>query len=245
MCIRARGGGGAESDLPRAGSPVGRRPIMSNMNPSTRSLNPIDRAVIGLDRLLKSAVGPHIATRAYPADGHPETVTDPGLKRRIAGLMRVNHAGEICAQALYHGQAATAKRSAVGEQMTEAAQQEVDHLAWCARRLEELGDRPSLLDPLWYAGSFALGALAGISGDRRSLGFVAETERQVVEHLQGHLKQLPQEDRRTRAILEQMIDDEARHGGTALSQGGELPPGPIKSAMRFTAKIMTTTAQRI
>lgn len=215
------------------------------MSSSTRSLNPVDRALIGIDRLLKSAVGPHVAARPYPAQNLPDTVTEPALKRKVAGLMRVNHAGEICAQALYHGQAATAKHSDARDVMTQAAQEEVDHLAWCARRLEELGDRPSLLDPLWYLGSFALGALAGINGDRRSLGFVAETERQVVAHLQGHLRQLPQEDTRTRAILEQMIEDEARHGGAALNQGGELPPAPIKLAMQLTAKIMTTTAQRI
>ncbi len=215
------------------------------MNSSARHLSPLDQALIGFDRLLKSAVGPHVASRPYPAENLPDTVTEPALKRQVAGLMRVNHAGEICAQALYHGQATTAKLSGVRDAMTQAAQEEVDHLAWCAQRLEELGDRPSLLDPLWYLGSFALGALAGISGDRRSLGFVAETERQVVAHLQEHLHQLPQEDTRTRKILEQMIDDEARHGSAALNQGGELPPSLIKLAMQLTAKIMTTTAQRI
>lgn len=217
-------------------------PPMSN---STRQFSPADTALLKLDRLLKSAVGPHVAGRSYPAEQLPETVTDLAQRRQIAGLMRVNHAGEICAQALYHGQAATARVSDVQNAMTEAAQEEVDHLAWCAQRLKELNDRPSLLDPFWYAGSFAIGALAGISGDRRSLGFVAETERQVVEHLQSHLQQLPQIDVRTRAILEQMITDEARHGGAALAQGGELPPAPIKLLMKLMAKLMTTTSRLI
>lgn len=215
------------------------------MNPRTRQLNPVDTVLIALDRLVKSAVGPHVASRPYPAAALPETITDPAQRRKTAGLMRVNHAGEICAQALYHAQAATAKFSGVRTAMDHAAIEEVDHLAWCARRLEELGDRPSLLDPLWYVGSFVIGTLAGISGDRRSLGFVAETERQVVEHLQSHVNKLQQKDARTQAILEQMIADEARHGSTALDQGGELPPAPVRLAMKLTAKIMTATAQHI
>lgn len=215
------------------------------MPSSPRHFSPFDTALFRLDKLLKSAVGPHAASRPYPAADQPETVTDPAQRKKIAGLMRVNHAGEICAQALYHGQAATARLSGVRATLSQAADEEVDHLAWCAQRLDELGDRPSLLDPLWYFSSFAIGALAGLSGDRRSLGFVAETERQVVEHLQSHVTQIQQNDARTRAILEQMIADEARHGGAALEQGGELPPAPIKLAMKLTAKLMTTTAQRI
>jgi 3-demethoxyubiquinol 3-hydroxylase len=210
-----------------------------------RRFRPLDTALIRLDRLLKSAVGPHMAERPYPAANLPETVTDPAQRKKIAGLMRVNHAGEICAQALYHGQAATARHSDVGATLTKAATEEADHLAWCAQRLDELGDRPSLLDPLWYLSSFAIGALAGLGGDRRSLGFVAETERQVVEHLQSHITQVQQGDARTRAILEQMIADEARHGGAALDQGGELPPALVKLAMKLTAKVMTATAQHI
>lgn len=215
------------------------------MNSAARRYTAIDQALLKCDRLLKSALGPHVATRPSPAAQVAETVTDPAAKRQIAGLMRVNHAGEISAQALYHGQAATARLGEVRDALTEAAQEEVDHLAWCAERLRQLGARPSLLDPLWYVGSFAIGALAGLGGDRRSLGFVAETERQVVDHLQAHLAHLPQYDARTRAILEQMITDEARHGGVAMAQGGELPPTLIKRAMRLTAKIMTLTAQRI
>ncbi|MGE0115325.1 MAG: 2-polyprenyl-3-methyl-6-methoxy-1,4-benzoquinone monooxygenase [Steroidobacteraceae bacterium] len=215
------------------------------MNTSSRHLGPLDTLLTKLDRLLKYAAGPHVAGRSYPAADLPETVTDPAQRRQIAGLMRVNHAGEICAQALYHAQAATAKRLDVRDTMNQSAREEVDHLSWCAQRLEELGDRPSLLDPLWYLGAYAIGTLAGISGDHRSLGFVAETERQVVAHLQSHVNKLQQKDARTQAILEQMIADEARHGGAALEQGGELPPAPLRLAMKLTAKIMTATAQHI
>ncbi len=208
-----------------------------------RTLTPVDSTIVALDRLLKSAVGPHVAARPYPAEHIPETVRDPATKRKIAGLMRVNHAGEICAQALYHGQAATARLTGVRDSMTHAAQEEVDHLAWCARRLQELDARPSLLDPIWYAGSFAIGSIAGVSGDQHSLGFVAETEKQVVAHLQTHLAQLPQDDARSRAVLEQMVKDESQHGEAALNQGGELPPGAIRRAMKLVAKLMTATAQ--
>ena len=210
-----------------------------------RHFTPADRQILALDRILKSASGPHAAERPYPAKDLPETVKDSATKRKIAGLMRVNHAGEICAQALYHGQAATAKLSGVRDAMTHAAQEEVDHLAWCAQRLKELDAAPSLLDPLWYAGSFAIGSLAGLRGDKHSLGFVAETEKQVVAHLQSHLKELPQDDVRTRAILEQMTTDEARHGNDALHQGGELPPKAIRGAMKLVAKLMTFSARYI
>jgi ubiquinone biosynthesis monooxygenase Coq7 len=215
------------------------------MHSSSRHLSPIDAVLLRVDKVLKSAVGPHCATRPSPAANLPETVTDPAQRKKIAGLMRVNHAGEICAQALYHGQAATAKKAAVSEALSEAAGEEVDHLAWCAQRLEELSAKPSVLDPLWYLGSFAIGALAGLSGDRRSLGFVAETERQVVAHLQSHAAQVEPNDQRTHAILDQMISDEARHGGAAMQQGGELPPAPIKFAMKLVAKLMTSTSQHI
>jgi len=210
-----------------------------------RTLTPLDQALIRLDGILKSALGPHLARREYPAQGIAESITDTTIKKHIAGLMRINHAGEICAQALYHGQAATAKLAGVRESMSHAAQDEVDHLAWCAQRLRELNEQPSLLDPVWYAGSFAIGAVAGIAGDQNSLGFVAETEKQVVEHLQSHLDQLPQNDERTRAIIKQMMADEAQHGGQALQQGGVLPPGPIKALMKLTAKVMTSTSRWI
>lgn len=210
-----------------------------------RDFNSTDQALIRLDRLLKSALGPHQAKRPYPATGIAETVHDPQTRQHIAGLMRVNHAGEICAQALYHGQALAARRDGVRNSMAQAAQEEVDHLAWCAQRLDELNDRPSILDPLWYAGSFVIGVMAGLAGDPTSLGFVAETEKQVVEHLQSHLDQLPQQDARTRAIIKQMMEDEAHHGGQALQQGGELPPGPIKRLMKATAKLMTGSSRWI
>lgn len=210
-----------------------------------RDLSLVDQTVIRLDSLLKSALGPHRAKRPFPAEGIEETIHDPGTRQHIAGLMRVNHAGEICAQALYHGQAAVARLDEVRDSLAQAAQEEVDHLAWCARRLDELNDHPSVLDPVWYAGSFVIGMLAGLSGDRNSLGFVAETEIQVVEHLQSHLDQLPQQDTRTRAIIQQMIEDEAHHGGQALQHGGVLPPGPIKTLMKVTAKLMTSSSRWI
>ena len=190
---------------------------------SPRDFSLVDRALVRLDGIVKSAMGPHLAKRPYPADGIEETINDNPTRQRIAGLIRVNHAGEICAQALYHGQSVTARLENVRDSMTQSAQEEVDHLAWCARRLQELNDRPSMLDPLWYAGSFTIGMIAGLTGDRNSLGFVAETEKQVVDHLQSHLDQLPQEDARTRAIIKHMMADEARHGGQALQHGGVLP----------------------
>lgn len=213
---------------------------MNSATPRTHSF--VDQAIVRFDSVLKSALGPHQATRPYPAEGVTETVTDPKIRKHIAGLMRVNHAGEICAQALYHGQATTAKLEGVRQSMSQAAQEEVDHLAWCARRLSELNDRPSLFDPLWYVGSFAMGAIAGLSGDQNSLGFVAETEKQVVDHLQSHLDQLPEEDACTRAVINQMMIDEAKHGGQALQQGGVLPPSPIKALMKLTAKVMTRSS---
>ena len=156
--------------------------------------------------------------------------------------MRVNHSGEVAAQALYQGQAAVASSPTTRAALSEAAREETDHLAWCASRIQELGGRTSLLNPLWYAGSFAIGALAGLAGDRTSLGFVAETERQVVEHLEGHLHRLPQADARTRAIVQQMSADEERHGHNALSAGGTALPAVARALMKATARIMTRTA---
>jgi ubiquinone biosynthesis monooxygenase Coq7 len=156
--------------------------------------------------------------------------------------MRVNHSGEIAAQALYQGQAFVTKSDATRESLMEAGREESDHLAWCAARIHELGGRRSVLDPLWYAGSFAIGALAGLAGDRTSLGFVAETERQVVQHLQSHLQRLPVEDVRTRAILEQMSADEERHGAAARDAGGVELPAPARALMKLTGRIMTRTA---
>jgi ubiquinone biosynthesis monooxygenase Coq7 len=159
--------------------------------------------------------------------------------------MRINHVGEVCAQALYQGQATTARLDTVRDKMERAAQEENDHLAWCEQRLEELDSHKSYMNPLWYAGSFAIGAAAGMAGDKWSLGFVVETERQVVRHLEKHLGRLPAQDEKSRAILEQMKVDEAHHATTALQAGGAELPAPIKTAMRISSKLMTTLAYKI
>jgi ubiquinone biosynthesis monooxygenase Coq7 len=170
----------------------------------------------------------------------------PAAERQRSGaLMRVNHVGEVCAQALYQAQALTARTPALRQQMQQAAREEMDHLAWTEQRLQELGDRPSLLNPLWYAGSFAIGLLAGRLGDSASLGFVVETERQVEQHLAGHLDRLPEADARSRAIVDQMRADERRHADDAQQAGGQDLPAPVRWLMRGAAKVMTTTAHRI
>lgn len=206
---------------------------------------PIDSLILGLDRALRTVFTVDAAHRVSPGDGLPEAPLDDAQRRRVAGMMRVNHAGEVAAQALYEGQAATARLDTVRDAMAEAAAEENDHLAWCAQRLRELDDHTSVFNPLWYAGSWLIGAGAGLVGDRWSLGFVAETERQVIRHLDGHLERLPADDVRSRAILEQMKEDEARHGTTALEAGGAELPIPVRLAMRLTAKVMTTTAYRL
>lgn len=170
---------------------------------------------------------------------------EPSQSKHIAGLMRINHTGEVCAQALYQGQALTAKLPGVRDKMQQAANEEVDHLAWCQQRLNELDSSTSVLNPLFYAASFGIGAAAGIAGDKWSLGFVAETEKQVCRHLQSHLEQIPIQDKKSRAILDQMNEDEAKHATDALAAGGaELPP-PIKAAMTLMSKVMTKTTYRI
>lgn len=206
---------------------------------------PIDSLILGLDRALRTVFTVDAAHRTSPGEALPDAPLDDVQRRRVAGMMRVNHAGEVAAQALYEGQAATARLDTVRDAMTQAATEENDHLAWCAQRLHELNDRTSLLNPFWYAGSWLIGAGAGLVGDRWSLGFVAETERQVIRHLDDHLERLPAEDERSRAILEQMKEDEARHGTTALEAGGAELPMPVRLAMRLTAKLMTTTAYRL
>ena len=183
--------------------------------------------------------------RPNPAGDLPETELDAEQRRHIAGLMRVNHAGEICAQALYAGQAATARDDHVKTEMKQAADEEMDHLAWCESRLKELDSQTSLLNPLWYAGSFAIGSLAGLAGDKWSLGFVRETEIQVEAHLQEHIERLPPGDERSRAILDQMKTDEAQHGQMAENAGGRELPMTIRKAMSFTSGIMKTLAYRI
>lgn len=201
----------------------------------------VDQLLIAADDALRTLSGAARAGRSSPGKGE----ADPGVEeeRRVsAGLMRVNHAGEICAQALYSGQALVARDPRVREALQAAGAEERDHLAWCRERLSELGSRPSLLDPVWYAGSFALGVASGLTGDRWSLGFLAETEAQVEQHLEGHLDRLPRDDRRSRAILEQMRADENRHGETGRALGAAELPRPVKLAMRTVSKVMTRTA---
>lgn len=204
--------------------------------------NPIDKAILGLDRALRTVCSVDPARRPNPAGDEPEAALDDTQRRHVAGLMRVNHAGEVAAQALYEGQAATARLDRVRDAMSQAADEEVDHLAWCHQRLRELDSRPSLLNPLWYAGSWMIGAAAGVAGDRWSLGFVAETERQVIRHLDDHLERMPGDDSRSRAILERMKVDEAHHGTVALEAGGAELPAPIRAAMALASKVMTRTA---
>lgn len=210
-----------------------------------RVLSLIDRLVEPADQALRTLFRVHQAGRPYPAHGIEETVGQPADQRKVAGLMRVNHSGEVAAQALYQGQAFVARDPALRESLLEAGREEADHLAWCSQRVREMGGRTSLFDPLWYAGSFAIGALAGLAGDRTSLGFVAETERQVVEHLEGHLQELPNNDRRTRAIVDQMSADEARHGANAMQAGGAELHSLTRALMKATAKIMTRTSRWI
>lgn len=212
------------------------------MHPS--ELSSTDRLVSLLDQGLRAVFAQPTAERANPATKYASDL-DESERRHAAELMRVNRAGEVAAQALYAGQAFTAKRNGVRAAMQQAAQEEIDHLAWINQRLDELKARGSHLDPVWYLGSFTLGALAGLAGDRWSLGFVAETERQVSAHLERHLNRLPTNDRRSRAILEQMLIDESNHATDAVHAGAsELPP-IIKEAMRMTARVMTTTARWI
>src|SRR5512135_2373420 len=214
------------------------------MRANTPRLGPLDRLIQEFDRALRTVAAANVAARPNPAGASPETVADPAARRHAAGLMRVNHAGEIAAQALYHGQALTARNEKVRESLLEAARDETDHLAWCEQRVRELDSRVSLLAPVWYAGSFAIGALAGLAGDRTSLGFVVETEKQVVEHLESHLDRLPEDDERSRRIVAQMKQDEDQHAGEARAGGAITLPRPIQELMRRTARIMTTTAYR-
>ena len=202
--------------------------------------------VIGMfDVALRAVAGVHRAERPSPGNAFPETALEGAEKAHAAALMRVNHVGEVCAQALYQGQALTARNPHNRQALERAALEEQDHLAWSAERIRELGGRPSLLNPLWYAGAFALGAAAGALGDRWNLAFLAETERQVEEHLGGHLERLSPADRKTRAVIEAMRADEARHRASAIALGAAELPGPVKHGMRAMAKFMTTVAHRI
>jgi ubiquinone biosynthesis monooxygenase Coq7 len=206
----------------------------------TRRLTFVDRLICEADTVMRTLTSRgNTAGRPSPAQGHSESELDERERRHVAGLMRVNHTGEVCAQALYQGQAMTAKLPTVREEMQQAAAEEVDHLVWCEARLRELDSRPSVLNPLWYGLSFSLGALAGAIGDAVSLGFVAATEERVCSHLREHLRQLPEEDRRSRLILQQMLEDEERHGENALAAGGTAFPPPVKSAMTALSRVMT------
>ncbi len=205
----------------------------------------LDRLIIVFDRGLRTVFAPAQMLRPVPGEALPDAPLDERERSRAAALMRVNHSGEICAQALYEGQALTARDSSAREALAKAAQEETEHLAWTARRIEELGGRESLLNPLWYAGSFAIGAAAGLLGDRWNLGFLAETERQVVAHLDGHLQKLHAEDQKSRAILEQMKDDETHHATSALKHGAVELPLAVRFSMRLLARIMTTGAYRM
>ncbi|MEJ8569087.1 2-polyprenyl-3-methyl-6-methoxy-1,4-benzoquinone monooxygenase [Elongatibacter sediminis] len=214
-------------------------------NADFRTFSPLDRALIRLDQALRLSAGAAPEPgRANPAGDTADIDLEDTERRHVAGLMRVNHAGEICAQALYAGQAATARDDSVREAMQQAADEEIDHLAWCEDRLEELDSRPSLLNPVWYAGSYAIGALAGLAGDRWSLGFVRETENQVEAHLAEHLERLPAGDARSQAILDQMKSDEARHADMAEQAGGRVLPRPARRLMAATAGIMKALAYR-
>ena len=205
----------------------------------------MDRLITEFDRALRAIAGVATAARPSPAQGKPEAELDESERAHAAALMRVNHVGEVCAQALYQGQALTARDARARQALERAAREEQDHLAWSAGRIRELGGRLSLLNPLWYAGSLAIGACAGALGDRWNLAFLAETERQVEEHLSGHLERLPAADERTRAVVEAMRSDEAGHRASAVALGAAELPAPAKAAMRLASKVMTTVAYRL
>lgn len=201
---------------------------------------------MGLGRGLNTVhAEPMQAERANPAAGLPEPELDASQRQHVAALMRVNHAGEVAAQALYHGQAVTAQDELIKQRLETSAVEEGDHLAWCQDRVRELDSNTSILGPVWYWGSFSIGALAGAAGDKWSLGFIKETEDQVIEHLNGHLQSLPDEENKSRVIIQQMMADEAEHGDMAVEAGGVPLPLPVKFWMRLTAKIMTTVSYRI
>mgnify|MGYP006272735329 CR=1 FL=1 len=209
------------------------------------SKSPIDRLFSQIDQALRVSLAPAPpASRPSPGAALEEAELNDDQRRHAGGLMRVNHTGEVCAQALYAGQALTARLPKVRREMEHAADEEVDHLRWCAERLEALNEPPSRLNPLWYAGSFAIGAAAGLAGDRWSLGFVEATERQVEAHLDSHLERLPKGDARSRAVVEQMKIDEAQHAELASKSGAATLPRPIQAAMGLTADVMKRIAYR-
>jgi len=209
-------------------------------------MSPIDRLVIEFDTALRSVLGGANAQRPTPgSEISSKSVLDSQERKHAAGLMRVNHVGEVCAQALYQSQKLVARNPQIQEMLSHSGQEEMDHLAWCETRLQELGSHTSYLNPFWYAGSFAIGLAAGLAGDKWSLGFVAETEKQVENHLESHLEKLPKEDQRSRAIVEQMRIDEIEHGQAALQSGGVVLPDPVQQMMKLMSKVMTKTAYKI
>jgi ubiquinone biosynthesis monooxygenase Coq7 len=205
----------------------------------------LDTLVESADRWLRTVAGRHVAERRSPGEVVADVELAPGERRHAAGLMRVNHTGEVCAQALYEGQALTATDPEVRATLRRAAQEEEDHLAWCRARLDELDSPPSVLNPIWYGLSFAMGAVTGLMGDRVSLGFVAATEDQVCRHLERHLETLPQQDERSRAVIEQMHEDERRHGTHAMEAGGAEFPAPVKTLMTLVSRVMTESSYRL
>ncbi len=210
------------------------------------ALSPLDRLIAELDHGLRVlAAHSGAAAEPSPAAALPEAELDAAERRHAAGLMRVNHSGEVCAQALYRAQALFSRDRAIQADMTVAAEEEAAHLAWCQQRLDQLDAAPSLLNPLWYGASFALGAAAGLVGERLGLGFVAATEDQVCRHLRDHLERLPAEDRRSRALVARMLDDEAAHAHRAKRAGAALFPAPVKAAMSLVAKAMTSLSYRV
>ncbi|WP_229146114.1 2-polyprenyl-3-methyl-6-methoxy-1,4-benzoquinone monooxygenase [Alcanivorax sp. 1008] len=213
--------------------------------PRSRQLSPLDKLLSSADNALRTLTPGTTKAERQPRDDAPAAALKDPDRHHIAGLMRINHTGEVCAQALYQGQASTASLPHVRHAMEQAAREEEDHLAWCEDRLRELNSAPSKLNPLFYAMSFGIGALAGLAGDRWSLGFVAETEHQVVRHLEDHLQQLPADDQRSRAILEQMRVDELKHAVTAEGAGGAALPPPIRNMMSLMSKVMTWSTYRV
>ncbi len=213
---------------------------------SQRKLSPIDELITSADSVLRT-LSNHAsrAERVSPAADTHESELSEEQRKHVAGLMRVNHTGEVCAQALYQGQALTAELPEVRERMEQAAREEIDHLVWCEERLKQLGSHTSVLNPAFYGLSFLMGAAAGLVGDKYSLGFVAATEERVAKHLQDHLDQLPEDDDRSRKILEQMLVDEQQHGDQALAAGGKDFPEPVKRAMANVAKLMTASTYRV
>jgi ubiquinone biosynthesis monooxygenase Coq7 len=211
-----------------------------------RRLTPVDRLLAGANNALRTIAAPAgRPARKNPAGDIDETDLSDKQKTHAAGLMRVNHAGEVAAQALYQGHAMVARDPNIEQQMQSAANEEFDHLAWCEQRLTELGSRPSVLSPIWYSGAFAIGAASGILGDKWSLGFIAETEKQVCAHLDSHLEELPDNDDKSRAIVTQMRDEEEEHGKNAIEAGAAELPAPLQRLMQLTAKVMTNTAYRL